>query len=118
MLQTKKRLIRQYLNDRQANGALSVFDCLLSDSIDHTLQKELRQLGLKRIGIHIDWLSDYQCIDIQGKHGKMFVELQIEPGHFTIGCDPDEPEEYTAYPLTTKEHLYSVIEKTIRCDGE
>lgn len=114
MLQRKRQKVAMYLREQQANRTLSAFDSLLSDYLDKTLQREFVRIGIRRLQIYLDWLADLKSIDIQGKYLKYFFEVRIEPNQFSISHDPDEPEEYIEYPLSSKEQLYLEVEKTIR----
>lgn len=62
MFQTKKSKIKKYLNERQAE--MTPFDDLLTDYLSGELTNRLRDLGVQRISVYIDWHSDYKCINI------------------------------------------------------
>ena len=91
MFQTKKKKIQKYLSEKNA-GQLSPFDELLHDYLSGKMTVALSDLGIGNIDIHIDWLSDYRCIGVQGVHNENYLDLQIEPTEFSIGFDPDEPD--------------------------
>ena len=57
----------------------------------------------------MDWLDDYRCIGVQGRYRKSYVEFQIEKNEFSIGYDPDEPDDPKSYLLETEEQVYSVF---------
>ena len=105
---SKKRKIRKYLDGIEMNKR-SAFEQLLSDYLEGTLQDALLQAGVEKPEIHVDFLDDYKCIDIQGKCRQNYVGIQIEETEFTIGIDPDEPDEPDYYPLESKGQFYKVL---------
>ena len=112
MFLTKKKKIQKYLSEKSA-GRLSPFDELLSDYLSGKMTAVLSDLDIRKIEIHIDWLSDYRCIGVQGVHNQNYLDLQIEPTAFSIGCDPDEPDDHRDYPLESKEQVYAVVKQTL-----
>lgn len=106
MFQTKKKKIAQYLNGLDQPAA---FDLLLRDYVTGQMVKNLQAAGIQKPDIHIDWLKDYQCIGIQGRSGRFYLDIQIEPGEFSIGCGPDEPDDHRIYQLDSGEQFYTVI---------
>ena len=73
----------------------------------------LESLGLRKLEFHIDWLPDYNCIDIQGHRDRMYVDIQIEPASFTIAMDEDEPDEPTENALVSAEGFYDTLRDTL-----
>ena len=69
----------------------------------------LESLGLRKLEFHIDWLSTYKCIDIQGRWDKLYVNIQIEPASFTIAMDEDEPDDPAEYTLVSVENFYDTL---------
>ena len=113
MFQIKKKKIQAYIAEKTSSGALSPFDELLSDYLSGKMKERILTIGVEKVEIHIDWLTEFQCIDVQGVYNHCFLDLQIEPTEFSIGYDPDEPDEYANYPLESKEQLYSAIKQTL-----
>lgn len=111
--QSKSKKIRKYIDNKSENGTLTPFDELLCDYLSGELKNKMTALEIKRVEIHIDWLDDYQCIGIQGIHNHNFLDLQIESMEFSIGYDPDEPDEHTYYPLESREQLYTILNQTL-----
>ena len=37
------------------------------------------------------------------------VDIQIEPTRFSIGCDPDEPDEHSEFLLENRQQFYNVM---------
>ena len=110
MFQTKKKKIINYLNEKNtANAKFSPFDLLLSDYISGELKIRMEEMDIVKPDIYIDWLPDYQCIGIQGKYRQYYVDLQVEPTEISIGCDPDEPDEHTVFPLESREQMYKAV---------
>ena len=107
MFQFKKSKIKTYLNNIE--GMYTPFDHLLSDYLSGELKNRLAGLGLQDISIHVDWLPDYKCINIQGRYLKNYVDIQIEPTRFSIGCDPDEPDEHSEVFLENRQQFYNVM---------
>lgn len=112
LFQTKKKEIKCYLEN--ASSPLSAFDGLLSDYMSGELKAGLLKLGVEKPEIHIDWLDDYRCIEVQGKYRKYYVELQVEKNEFSICYDADEPDDPQIYLLETKEQVYSVLEDILK----
>lgn len=112
LFQSKKKKMELYLQRKAAE--CSAFDELVRDYLAGSLREQLMQLGIEKPEIHIDWLDDYKCIGIQGKHRSFYVDVQIEERRFAIACDETEPDDPQEYPLETKEQLYSVLGKTLK----
>ena len=110
MLFGKKKKISEYLLVKQKTQIVTAFDDLLLDYLSGTLKDKLVNLEMKHIDIHIDWLPDYKCIDIQGKVKEYYFDIQIEPESFSIAYDKDEPEDVMEYDLTSKNEFYKKIE--------
>lgn len=111
---SKSKKIRKYLDEKTATGTTTVFDELLHDYLSGELKTELTALELKKVEIHIDWLEDYRCVGVQAVHHNNYLDLQIEPTTFSIGYDPDEPDEHDSYPLESKEQLYIVLKQILK----
>ena len=109
----KKKKLIEYLSKKQAEKALTTFDTILSDYLSGSLKGRLHELDMTKISIHIDWLSDYKCINIQGKVSDYYFDIQIEPQTFSIAYDKDEPEDATEFVLQDVPSFYSVIENAI-----
>ena len=105
MFQFKKSKIKTYLNN--IAGMYTPFDHLLSDYLSGELKNRLVGFGLQDITIHVDWLPDYKCINIQGRYLKNYVDIQIEPNRFSIGCDLDEPDDHVEFALESCEQFYN-----------
>lgn len=116
-LSTNRNRVKLHL-DSITETQRTVFDNLLNDYINGELKHQLEQIGLKKITIHIDWLPDYKCINIQSKCDKKYVDIQIEPNEFSIGCDSVEPDEHTSYLLESRNHLYSVVKSELCKENE
>lgn len=107
MFQFKKTKIKTYLNN--IAGMYTPFAYLLSDYLSGELENRLNGLGLQHISIYIDWHHDYKCINVQGRYQKNYVDIQIEPNRFSIGCDPDEPDDHVEFALESCEQFYNAI---------
>ncbi len=112
MFQSKKKKIKNYIEEKYSSGEPTPFDELLCDYLSGEMKEILAGFGAKRIEIHIDWLSDYRCIGIQGVCDRNYLDLQIEPTEFSIGYDPVEPDDHREYPLESKEQAYSIVKQT------
>lgn len=110
---SKSKKIRKYLDEKISKGTTSVFDELLHDYLSGELKTELTALELKRVEIHVDWLDDYRCIGVQAVHHQNYLDLQIEPTTFSVGYDPDEPDEHASYPLECKGQMYSILKQIL-----
>lgn len=113
MLFEKKKKISVYLSEKQKNKSVTAFDLLLLDYLSGDLKNKLINFGLKRIEIHIDWLPEYKCIDIQGRVKDYYFDIQSEIDVFSISYDKDEPEEIEEYSLKTINEFYEKIENVI-----
>lgn len=107
MFQTKKSKIKKYLNQRQS--VIIPFDKLLTDYLSGELRDRLSNLGLQSKSVYIDWHSDYKCINIQSRFQKNYVDIQIEPSFFSIGCDLEEPDEHTEFALENQRQFYDIV---------
>ena len=65
MLMTKKVKIRKHL-ETIGKENWTAFERLLSDHLDGKLSGKLRQIGIDKPEIYVDFLDDYKCISIQG----------------------------------------------------
>lgn len=113
MLFGKKKKIFHYLADKQVSQNLTPFDTILSEYLADTLEEKLREMSFEKISIHIDWLSDYKCIGIQGKVNDYFLDIQIDPSCFSIAYDQDEPDDATEFALKDASSFYSAIRNTV-----
>ena len=105
MFLTKSAKIRAWL--RTANR--SPFADLLEQEISGEMKCRLMELGLTKPEFQIDWLTDYKCIDIQARRGRLYVDIQIEPDSFTISADEIEPDDPTEYPLRSADGFYDTV---------
>ena len=116
LFQSKKERIQQYLKSHSRE--LSVFDELLADYLNGNFKSYFLEQGLTRVEIHIDWLKDYKCMELQGRFCGNYVDLQIEEAEFGISVDPDEPDIENSYELLSKEYVYltckTVLEDSVR----
>ena len=107
MFQTKKSKIKKYLNEKKA--VCSPFDELLNDYLSGELTDRMSDLGVQRISLYIDWHSDYKCINIQWRYQNNYVDIQIEPSIFSMGCDPEESDEHTEFVLENQKQFYETV---------
>lgn len=112
MFQTKKKKMRKYLSEKTFEQ-FKPFDELLEEYLSGKMKETMTSLGMKKVEIHIDWHPDYRCIGIQGVYAGNYLDLQIEPTEFSIGYDPDEPDDHNYYPLESKEQVYTVVKQTL-----
>ena len=113
---TKKKLIRLYLEDR--SDSLSEFDRLLADYLDGSFKSFFEENGISRIELYIDWYDDIKCIDLQGRRGRDFINIQVEETDkegalFGIAIDPDEPKIEENHKLVSRESFYSYCRDVI-----
>lgn len=113
MFTIKKKKIQRHL-EQKADDNKCTFGILLSDYLDGSLKEELASIEIKKVDIHIDWLDDIKCIEIQGRYKEYYMDLQIYPNEFSVSFDLDEPDEDVIYPLESKEQLYSVLSDTVK----
>ncbi len=110
MFQSKTKRIKQYLAEQRSAGTMSAFDMLLEDHLNGSMDM---RLGLEETESHVDWFRDYRCIQLQGKHGKWYVDIQIEPTEFFVDVAEDEPDNPVYYPLESAEQFYNTVEQVL-----
>ena len=108
MLLTKKARMREHL-ETIGKDNWSAFERLLSDHLDGKLSGKLRQIGIDKPEIYVDFLDGYKCIGILGKCRQNYVDIQIEETAFSIGCDPVEPDEHELYSLENEELFFAAV---------
>lgn len=113
MFQTKKNRIKLYLDAKPDANVRTSFDALLSEYLSGQLYVHLEKMMLDKIRVHIDWLPDYKCIDIQSKFQNYYFEIQIEEDEFSISYDTDEADEPIVYSLESSDQFYNTIEETL-----
>lgn len=111
MFRTKKKKIQTYLNEKSSEQ-FTAFDELLEDCLSGKMKETLTELGIGKVETHIDWLPDYRCIGVQGVYNHNYLDLQIEPTEFSLGCDMVEPDDHTCYPLESKKQVYDALKRT------
>jgi len=107
---SKRQRILQHLTDVPYHSRSS-FDQLLDDYLSGDLKEILESFGLRRISFYIDWHDDYRCINIQGRIGSKYADLQIEPDHFSLACDEDEPDDHAEFPLESPGQFYAAAKR-------
>ena len=108
----KRKKLIEYLTKKE-DKALTAFDMILSDYVAGSLKENLQDLGMKKINIYIDWLSNYKCINIQGKVDDYFFDIQIEPKTFSVAYDKNEPDDTIEFVLLDIKSFYNVLANTI-----
>lgn len=115
----KKRSIEKYLDNKQAESELTIFDFVLCDYLSKKLKSNLKKIGLYNIEIHIDWFNDYKCVGIQACFNhKVMVNIQIYEEEFDLGYSYDESDcdENYSYPKETSEDasfIYNIVKKQL-----
>ena len=113
MFLSKKKRIHNYL-DSIEKKQWSPFEFLLDHYLSGQLLNTLAKYGIANLSCYIDFLDDYKCINVQGKHKSYYIDLQIEQKEFSIGCDPVEPDDHKYFLLESPEYLYSVVSTEIQ----
>lgn len=114
MSTNKKKKIIEYLQEKQASQSITSFDNILTDYLSDCLKETLCQMGMNKVKIYIDWLTDYKCINIQGTVDDYYFDIQIEPLCFYIAYDKVEPDDATAFILNNEDSFYEVVNETIQ----
>ena len=114
MLTNRNKRITEYLQQKQASQNFTSFDKILSDYLSDNLIEKLYQMGLNKVKIHIDWLTDYRCINIQGTVDDYYFDIQIEPLCFYIAYDKVEPDDATAFILNNEDSFYEAVNEAIQ----
>ena len=107
-----KKKISEYLTGKQ-NAQSTAFDVILADYLSGALKRKLQDLSMQKIEIHIDWLPEYQCINIAGKANGFFFDIQVEPSTFSLAYDKDEPDDAADFLLKDAMSFYQTIESAI-----
>ncbi len=113
MFLSRKKRVQNYL-DSIEKKQWSPFDFLLDHYLSGRLLSTLSEYGVTKLSCHIDFLDDYMCINILGKHQSYYIDLQIEQKEFSIGCDPLEPDDHKCFPLESPEFFYSAVKNEIQ----
>ena len=113
MFQTKKNRIKMYLEPKSNANTLTSFDVLLSEYLSGQFKAHLENMMLNRIRIHIDWLPDYKCMDIQSKFKNYYFEIQIGEDEFSISYDTDEADDPIVCSLESSDQFYNAIREML-----
>lgn len=105
MFSLKRRKIEAWLR----TAAPSPFAALLRDWHTGAMAEKLALIGITKPDFHIDWHDDYRCINIQGRHNRGYVDIQIEESEFSLAADPDEPDDPAFFPLTSCGDFYLTV---------
>ncbi len=87
----KKKKIKKYL-EKKHESSYTPFDYVLRDYLSKELKGKLKELGLSKIEIHVDWFEKYECVGIQAID-ELYVSIHIYPDELGIACDIDEADE-------------------------
>lgn len=120
----KKRRIKRYLAEKNLE-IYSQFDYVLDDFISKQLKKKLRDIGLSRIEIHIDWYPGFECVGIQAID-ESYIDIKFYPKEINISCSIDEPDDYDEFQYekdkdrdwTYKKIKSYVLESKSKLDNE
>lgn len=110
----KNKRITEYLQKKQASQNITSFDKILSDYLSDILKEKLYRMDLNKVKIHIDWLTDYRCINIQGTVDDYYFDIQIEPLYFYIAYDKVEPDNATEFILNNEDLFYKAVNEAIQ----
>jgi hypothetical protein len=111
----KKHKIRAYL--KSLGSDKSPFDLLLSDYVTGDLKKNLKKRGLlKNIVINVNFDGGEKCILVQGMYWiyRIDMDIRIYPDEFTISYDASAPDNGKAYPLDSRERIYTTLLNIIK----
>ncbi len=108
---SKKKKIKRYLDNKSVENR-TPFEHLLQDYLDGLFKKQLIDIGLNKIDIHIDWSDNYKCIGIQAKYNQYFVDCQIFEDEFSLSFDLDEADDDTIYSFESKEYFYKTLNQS------
>jgi hypothetical protein len=111
----KKHKIRAYL--KSLGSDKSPFDLLLSDYVTGDLKKNFKKRGLlKNIVINVNLDGGEKCILVQGMYWiyRIDMDIRIYPDEFTISYDASAPDNGKAYPLDSRERIYTTLLNIIK----
>lgn len=91
----KKKKIKRYLAEKKPE-LYSHFDYVLDDFINKQLMKKLRDIGLSRIEIHVDWYPGFECVGIQAID-ESYIDIKFYPNEINISCSIDEADDYAEF---------------------
>lgn len=111
----KKKKIRKYLIEKDP-ALYTPFDYVLQDYLSKALKQNLKEIGLAKIEIHLDWLLGYEGVCIQAID-ESYVNIHIYPNELNISCtidEPDECDEITYEHATGKDWIYQKIRSYVK----
>ena len=87
--------------------------------------KKLRDIGLSRIEIHVDWYPEFECVGIQAID-ESYIDIKFYPNEINISYSIDEADDYAEIQYEEakdRNWLYkkiklSVIESKSKFDNE
>ncbi len=115
MLFGKKKKIANYLEKKDPD--FTIFDLILKEYLSGILMLKLKNLGLTKIEIHVDWLENIKMLGIQAKYKDSFLDIQVDEKELAIGCSKDEPDcdEFISFEgnLLNTNFIYEKIRQRI-----
>ena len=98
------------------------FDLLLTLWVADKLKPRLEKLGMQRISLHVDWLPECRCLEIQAVCGKLMMDWQFEPNEFSYTlygeAEPDEPAYCTYDGMETLSDVLAFMQSRIEQELE
>jgi hypothetical protein len=91
----KKKKIKKFLAEKNLELYFQ-FDYVLDDFINNQLKKKLRDIGLSKIEIHVDWYPGFECVGIQAID-ESYIDIKLYPKEVNISCSIDEPDDYDEF---------------------
>ena len=110
----KKRKIMKYLGEQNPES-YSQFDYVLDDFVNKQLKKKLRDIGLSKIEIHVDWYPGFECIGIQA-FDESYIDIKFYPKELSISCSIDEPDDYDEFIYEKdkdRDWIYKIIQSYV-----
>jgi len=103
----KKNAVTRYLALKEHPQP---FDLLLTLWVADKLKPRLEKMGLKRVSLHVDWLPECRCLEIQAVYGKLIMDWQFGPEEFSYTLyDEHEPDEPTYCTYAGMERASDVL---------
>lgn len=100
----KKRKIKKWLQEK--GGGYTLFSLILSDYTAGDLKKNLRNMGLRHVEIHVDWFEDIKCLGVLAAYENFNVDVQLSGEELALGCSDGEPD---------CDEFYDVRERRDKC---
>lgn len=102
---SKKKKIQAYLNQKD-DDQITDFEILLLDFIHKEIKNNLKNIGLSKISVHIDWHDMIKIVAIQAKYQEYFIGIQVDQEEISVSYDLDEADEDICFNVQTRKNNF------------